>query len=84
MAVSNLISEGRAFQLKSTMSISNKQGMCTFDQCLLEKYRAGLITYDIAMSYMNDAPVKAQLNALWAEREREREKAEKAAAKAKR
>ena len=77
MAVANLIGEGKAFQLHSTMSIGSKSGMCTYDQCLLAKYDAGLISYETAMQYMQDAPVKAQLNALWAEKEKAREAAEK-------
>ena len=77
MAVANLISEGKAFQLHSTMSIGSKAGMCTYDQCLLAKFDAGLITYEVAMEHMQDAPVKAQLNALWAAKEKAREAAAK-------
>ena len=77
MAVANLIGEGKAFQLHSTMAIGSKAGMCTYDQCLLAKFDAGLITYETAMEHMQDAPVKAQLNALWAAKEKAREAAEK-------
>ena len=77
MAVANLIGEGKAFQLHSTMSIGSKAGMCTYDQCLLAKFDAGLISYETAMEHMQDAPVKAQLNALWAAKEKAREAAEK-------
>ncbi len=69
MAVSNTISEGKTFRLKSTMVTSNKQGMCTMDQCILEKYNRGLLTYEAALTHINDLSVKAQLNALWATRE---------------
>ncbi len=54
MAVANIVSEGKAFKLKSTMQIGNKQGMCTLDQCLLGKYKANLISYETAKFYMHD------------------------------
>jgi len=77
MAVANTINEGKTFQLKSTMVTSNKQGMCTMDQCILRKYVAGLLTYDAAMIQIKDLSIKAQLNAVWAARESAREAAEK-------
>ena len=49
MAVANTISEGKTFRLKSTMVTSNKQGMCTMDQCILRKYEANLLTYEAAL-----------------------------------
>ena len=77
MAVANTINEGKTFQLKSTMVTSNKQGMCTMDQCILRKYEANRLTYEAAMAQMTDVSVKAQLNAVWAEREKARLAAEK-------
>ena len=78
MAVSNIISEGKAFQLKSTMSAGVKQGMCTMDQCILEKYNQGLITYEAGRPYMVDSATIAQMDGLYAMRE-----AQKLAAQAK-
>ena len=72
MAVANTINEGKTFRLKSTMVTSNKQGMCTMDQCILRKYEANLLTYEAAMTHITDLSVKAQLNAVWAEREKAR------------
>ena len=69
MAVSNIINEGKSFKLKSTMQIGAKQGMCTLDQCLLEKYKRDLITHEIALSYMRDQAILAQLKQEWATRE---------------
>ncbi len=66
MAVSNLISEGKTFQLKSTMAVARKQGMCTFDQCLLEKFALGLLTREAALPYMSDPANIEQLNRQWA------------------
>ena len=61
MAVANIISEGQAFKLKSVMQIGGKQGMCTFDQCLLGKYKAELISYEIAKFYIHDQAETLQL-----------------------
>jgi twitching motility protein PilT len=69
MAVANTINEGKTFRLKSTMVTSNKQGMCTMDQCILRKYEMGKLTYDAALCQMSDLSIKAQLNAAWAARE---------------
>ena len=77
MAVGNIINEGKTFRLKSTMVTSNKQGMCTMDQCILEKYKRNLLTYEAAMIQINDISIKAQLNAVWAEREKQKQQAAK-------
>ncbi|MBQ6353220.1 MAG: PilT/PilU family type 4a pilus ATPase [Lentisphaeria bacterium] len=78
MAVANTINEGKTFRLKSTMVTSNKQGMCTMDQCILRKYEANLLTYEAALVQMTDLSVKAQLNAAWAAREAAKARAAKA------
>ena len=69
MSVANIINEGKAFRLHSTMVTANKQGMCTFDQCLLEKYSRNLITREAALDEMSDPTIIAQLNSIWAQRE---------------
>jgi twitching motility protein PilT len=69
MSVGNLINEGKTFQLKSTMAISSKQGMCTLDQNLFAKYMSGEITYDIARGLMRDMAVIAQIEREFAIRE---------------
>ena len=62
LAVGNIISEGKVFQLKATMQIGSKAGMCTLDQNLLAKFKAGQITYETALSYMTDPTEIATLN----------------------
>ena len=69
MSVGNLINEGKTFQLKSTMAISSKQGMCTLDQNLLAKYMADEITYDVARGMMRDSAIIAQIEREFAIRE---------------
>ncbi|MBQ9501268.1 MAG: PilT/PilU family type 4a pilus ATPase [Lentisphaeria bacterium] len=69
MAVSNIVSEGKAFRLKATMSTATKQGMCTLEQCAYNKFELGLMTYEAARVQMQDASVIAQLDQLHATRE---------------
>ena len=69
MAVANIISEGKTFRLQSTMATSNKQGMCTFDQCILEKFSRGLMTREAALAELTDQAIISQLNSIWAQRE---------------
>lgn len=64
IAVANIISEGKIYQLKATMQIGSKAGMCTLDQNLLEKYKAGHITADTALAYMKDTSIIDQLKRL--------------------
>lgn len=59
-SISSLIGDGKTHQLKQTMQIGSKAGMCTLDQCLLDKYKLGYITYDIAMSLMTDQSIITQ------------------------
>ena len=66
LAVSNLIREGKTFRLQSTMATSNKQGMCTFDQCILEKFTLGLMIRDAALAELTDQVIISQLNSVWA------------------
>ena len=77
MAVSNIISEGKTFRLQSTMATSTKQGMCTFDQCMFDKYAAGLMTREAVLAEMRDPTLIAQVNMLWAKNEAQKAKAQK-------
>ena len=61
MSVANIISEGNSFRLHSTMQTATKQGMCTFDQCMFEKYKLNLISYQAALDYMKDETIIFQL-----------------------
>lgn len=61
IAVGNLISEGKTFQLKAAMQIGSKFGMCTMDDCLMNKFKAGIITGDTAIYYMKDNTKKDQV-----------------------
>ena len=69
MSIANIINEGRTFRLKSAMTTASKQGMCTFDQCILAKYEANMITRDAALVEMTDPIIISQLNSIWAQRE---------------
>ena len=75
MAISNIISEGKTFRLQSTMSTSTKQGMCTFDQCMYEKFAMGLMSQEAVLAEIKDPTIRAQVNMLWAKREAQANKA---------
>jgi len=61
MAVASLINEGKTFQLAAQMQIGAKQGMCTLDQCILEKYVNNVIDYETAKFYIRGPAEKQQL-----------------------
>lgn len=61
MAVSNVISEGKIFQLRASMQIGSKSGMCTIDQNLLALFKANIISYETAIGQMRDQSVITQL-----------------------
>ncbi len=82
IAVGNIISEGKIYQLPATMQIGSKAGMCTLDQNLLEKYKAGHITYETALYYMKDTSIMDQLKKLYAMQQAQQFMAEKAAREA--
>lgn len=59
-SISSLIGDGKTHQLKQTMQIGSKSGMCTLDQCLLDKFKLGAITYETALSLMTDPSIITQ------------------------
>lgn len=62
-AIRNLIREGKAHQITSTIQTSASQGMCTMDQSLKELYTRGIITYDEAISRaMNPDELKTMIS----------------------
>lgn len=78
IAVGNIISEGKIYQLPATMQIGSKSGMCTLDQNLLEKYKAGHITYETALYYMKDTSIIDQAKKIFAMQQAQQFMAEKA------
>jgi len=58
-AVQSLIREGKTHQLYATMETSSKYGMQTLDRSLLNLYKRGLISYDVAL---NKARKKEELS----------------------
>lgn len=71
MAVSNIISEGKTFRLQSTMATSSALGMCTFDQCIYDKFEQGWMTKEAALAEIKDATYIEKVNILVAKREAE-------------
>ena len=65
-AVANLISEGKTYQLKATMAIGSRLGMFTMDQLIVDKFNAGLLTYEAALARMTDSETIAQMERMHA------------------
>ena len=61
-----MVSEGKTYQLKATMAIGSKLGMFTMDQLIFEKFNAGLLTYEAALSRMTDSETIAQMERMHA------------------
>jgi len=53
-AISNLIREGKNYQIYSVLETNFKEGMVTFDRCLKELYLEGLISYEDAIANMKN------------------------------
>ncbi|THB64167.1 MAG: PilT/PilU family type 4a pilus ATPase [Gammaproteobacteria bacterium] len=53
--VSDLIRKGEVHKIKDIMKRSAEQGMQTFDQCLFQQYKDGLIAYEDAIRYADSA-----------------------------
>lgn len=49
LAISNLIREGKTFQIGSLMQIGSKEGMILMDQCLAQHVVSKMITYEQAI-----------------------------------
>ena len=56
-AVRNLIRESKTHQLATVMQTGKQYGMVTMDESLAEKYRSGLISYEMVLSQAHDPGV---------------------------
>jgi twitching motility protein PilT len=56
-AVRNLIREGKTHQLATVMQTGRQYGMVTMDESLADKYRQGLISYEMALAQALDPAV---------------------------
>ena len=65
-AVANLVSEGKTYQLKATMAIGSRLGMFTMDQLIMDKFNAGLLTYEAALERMGDSETIAKMERMHA------------------
>lgn len=59
-AVQNLIREGKAFQIPSTMQTCKKEGMMTMDDAIYDLYVKNLISSEDAISFSHDPVHMAQ------------------------
>lgn len=60
-AISNLIREGKAYQIPSAMQAGGERGMHTMDQSLAELVNSGTISLEMAMSRVNNYEVLKRL-----------------------
>lgn len=54
-AISNLIREGKAFQIPSTIQTSKREGMITMDDAIYELYMKGVVSGEDAISFAHDS-----------------------------
>ncbi len=60
-AIQNLIREGKTHQIESAVQTGAKYGMKTMDMALLDLYRKGLISSDIALTHSIDREMLARM-----------------------
>lgn len=60
VAIKNLIRENKTFQIPGTMQTNRKIGMITMDDSLMELYKAGQISAEMAYNYAQDATAMAR------------------------
>jgi len=53
-AISNLIREGKTYQIPSLMQTSRKDGMILMDTCVMDLVAKKIVTADEALGYLND------------------------------
>ena len=51
---SNLIREGKAYQLMSVMQTNRKQGMMIMDEAIMQLYYSGVIDREMAIQFATD------------------------------
>lgn len=54
-AISNLIREGKSFQIPSTIQTSRKEGMVMMDDYIYELFQRGIISQDTAVTFAHDS-----------------------------
>ncbi|NOZ21129.1 MAG: PilT/PilU family type 4a pilus ATPase [Planctomycetes bacterium] len=63
-AIRNLIRDNETYKLYSIMQTGMREGMITFEECLVNHYRAGAITYNAAIAHApRPAEVRRSLEA---------------------
>ena len=54
LAVSSIIADGQNFKLNGEMQTGQKAGMTTMDATIFEKYKAGMVDFEVALANMTD------------------------------
>ena len=61
LAVSNLIREGKTFQIESSIQTSKNLGMITMEQCHFDLYMEGKRSYDQTLPFIKNPDLKRQM-----------------------
>lgn len=61
LAISNLIREGKTFQIESSLQTSKNLGMITMEQCHFDLYMAGKRSYEQTLPYIRTPDLKRQM-----------------------
>ena len=61
LAVSNLIREGKTFQIESTIQTSKNLGMITMEQCHFDLFMEGKRSYEQTLPYIKNPDMKRQM-----------------------
>lgn len=61
LAISNLIREGKTFQIESSLQTSKNLGMITMEQCHFDLYMEGKRSYDQTIPYIRTPDLKRQM-----------------------
>ena len=69
LAVGSIITEGQNFKLKGEMQTGQKAGMTTMDATIFEKYKAGMVDYEVALANITDPTTLQDLKKEMAVRE---------------
>ena len=62
LAISNLIREGKTFQIESSLQTGKNLGMITMEQSHFELYMAGQRSYDDTLPYIRTPDLKRQMD----------------------
>ncbi len=64
VAVSNIIREGKMYQLKAVLQTGSKLGMCTMDQAIFNHYSEGRVSTEVALAHIKDSELVRRIKGM--------------------